>query len=123
MASSTTRVPSSVADTSGQLQGQPWISPALGDDARSAYLGRARIKDVEAKLGACIRPNLRRACSYHLLDTIQGLVQRLVESSKQRSQDIVTRRKRHKRDTKLTAEVCLLSIDAYIGYTTCQATV
>jgi hypothetical protein len=40
-----------------------------------------------------------------LIDTIQGLVQRLVEGSKQRSQDIVTRRKRHKRDSKLTAEV------------------
>jgi len=33
---------------------EPLISPALNDDPQAAYLGRARIKDVEAKLGALI---------------------------------------------------------------------
>ena len=86
---------------------EPHVSPALNDDPQAAYLGRARIKDVEAKLGALIHQH----CTTHVLtwciDTIQGLVQRLVESNKQRAQDIVTRRKRHKRDTRLTAEVLL----------------
>ena len=102
----------------GEDNTEPVISPALGDDTRSAYLGRARIKDVEAKLGALICPIFHPASSNpRAIDAIQGLVARLVESSKQRSQDIVTRRKRHKRDTKLTAEVCPPSIEAYIGYT------
>ena len=107
----------------GEGNSEPFISPALSNDQRSAYLGRARIKDVDAKLGALIHTIFHPACSYiHSLDTVQGLVQRLVESSKQRSQDIVTRRKRHKRDTKLTAEVPLSSIEADIGYTACQTT-
>ena len=29
----------------------PVASPAAGDEARAAYAGRARIKDVETKLG------------------------------------------------------------------------
>jgi hypothetical protein len=30
---------------------EPFISPALSDDTKSPYTGRARIKDVENKLG------------------------------------------------------------------------
>jgi hypothetical protein len=30
---------------------EPFISPALSDDTRNAFIGKARIKDVEAKLG------------------------------------------------------------------------
>lgn len=41
----------------------------------------------------------------HAADAIQLLVQKLVDSSKQRSRELVTHRKRHKRETKLTQEV------------------
>jgi hypothetical protein len=47
---SSNRVPVSLADGTGQAL----ISPGLSGDAGSAYLGKARIKDVEAKLGALI---------------------------------------------------------------------
>jgi translation initiation factor IF-3 len=40
-----------------------------------------------------------------MIDAIQNLVGRLLESNKLRSQDLVIRRKRHKKETKLTAEV------------------
>jgi hypothetical protein len=35
-----------------QGESEPFISPGLNDDTRNAFIGRARIKDVEAKLGA-----------------------------------------------------------------------
>jgi hypothetical protein len=40
-----------------------------------------------------------------MTDAIQNLIQRLTESGKHRQQDLVTRRKRHKREARLTAEV------------------
>jgi hypothetical protein len=86
---------------------EPLISPSLSDLGPSAFIGKARIKDVEEKLGmspfALFEFHLRR--DLLITDAIQGLVQRLVESGKKREHEVVTRRKRHKRDTRLTAEV------------------
>jgi hypothetical protein len=65
------------------------LSPAL-EGTRSAFIGKARIKDVEDKL-----------------DSIQSLIQTLVETNKKNSQELVTRRRKRGREGRMTAEVRL----------------
>ena len=101
---------------------QPNVSPDLGEDGLFPHQGKARIKDVENKLGKlsfildsnCIRSRL------FLIDAIQALVQRLVDANRHRSQDLAIRRKRHKRETRLTREVTILLIGSNsIGDSAC----